>query len=161
MNKHGGFSEEWNHGIPQEIPSMPTCVSWRVSKTSSFILPESCILSTKAASPVFCTFLQSHEASAPGCSHACFDLLEFPFLSCSILHQIFHLEKVCVLGSINTALEKKIANITFISCRSNQQQWNNGYFSDYITCITFKSGKSSHRKKVLKKVVMMTNISQH
>lgn len=118
MDDHWDFSEEWNNDIPQEIPSMPTYVSWRVSKTpgsradgssktSSFILSEVCILSTKAASPVFCTFLQSHEASALGCSHACFDLLDnFPFWAAAF-HQLFHLEKVRILGSIYTALEKR------------------------------------------------------
>jgi len=132
---------------------MPRCVSWRVSKTSEsrtdgpsktsrFTLPEAHVLSTKAASPVFATFLQSHKAFAPGCSHACFDLLDsFPFWASAFLHQLFHLENVCILGSINTALGKKIANVTSISCRDNQQQWDNGDFSDYIKCITFKSGK--------------------
>lgn len=69
---------------------MPTSDSWRVRKPLEqvqidpakprFILPELYILSTKAARSVFCALLQSHEASAPGGSYACFDFLDsFPF----------------------------------------------------------------------------------
>lgn len=31
---HWDFSEDWNHDLPQTIPAVPICASWRASKTS-------------------------------------------------------------------------------------------------------------------------------
>lgn len=91
-----------------------------------------------------------------------------PFLSCSILHLLFHLEIVCILGSINTALVEKDSKYYFhILLLQSATVGQLLLFFYYINCIIYKSAKSNHRKKdgfgfwAFLKEVMMSSISQN